>query len=252
MGRDEHDEFGSTERDVVLPRAEPGQCGELGEWGEALGPFWIDTTAPNNPTSVTSPSHTPSVASCDNTIDVTWSGGSDGNSGISGYSWLWDTFPATVPDTTLEGPGKNTTSLPLADGSSHYFHIRTRDKAGNWASGTVMGPLEIAATAQVGSSTWRIQPQRVGVDEREHGEYILGSSGGGVWRDQRVLVYVDDGAGQRAGRGAVTGTASASIEVGDGCGYFHVRAVDVSDKPGPTAYLGPFCIDTAAPTTRSR
>ena len=36
-----------------------------------LGPFFIDTVVPGNPTSVTSSSHTPSVWSTDNTVDMT-------------------------------------------------------------------------------------------------------------------------------------------------------------------------------------
>ncbi len=44
-----------------------------------LGPFYIDLTAPNNPTSVWSSDHTVGAWSTDATISMGWSGASDGS-----------------------------------------------------------------------------------------------------------------------------------------------------------------------------
>ncbi|MBC7224268.1 MAG: hypothetical protein H5T59_08365, partial [Anaerolineae bacterium] len=108
----------------------------------------VDPTPPTNPTVVTSTSHVVSVWSTDNTVDVTWSGAGDATSGVAGYSYLWDTSPTTLPDAVQDTAGTSTTSPPLADGAGHYFHVRTRDDAGNWAADAVhLGPFWIDTQA---------------------------------------------------------------------------------------------------------
>ena len=117
-----------------------------GNWGNAahLGPFPIDTTAPSNPTTINSPSHSTSVWSSDSTVDVNRSGATDSLSGVYGYSIEWSTSASTVPDTSLDTTGAGNTSGSLSTGSSWYFHIRTRDNAGNWNSGAShKGPFYI-------------------------------------------------------------------------------------------------------------
>lgn len=116
--------------------------GNLNSTAMHLGPFWIDITEPDNPTSLTSTSHTLSEWSNDSTVDIGWSGASDGQSGIAGYSYVWDTSPSTIPDTTSEGTGTCMTSPSLSSGNSHYFHLRTVDAVGNWNSTAIhLGPF---------------------------------------------------------------------------------------------------------------
>ena len=105
----------------------------------------VDGTAPSNPSSLSSSSHTVGAWSNDNTINVSWSGASDGTgSGVYGYSYSWTTSSGTIPDTVAETTGSSTTSPVLGDSSGWYFHIRTRDNVGNWASGAVhLGPFRI-------------------------------------------------------------------------------------------------------------
>jgi hypothetical protein len=108
--------------------------------------FFIDTIPPLDPTDLTSTSHTVSVWSNDNTIDLAWTAGTDGTgSGVDGYSYLWDTTSDTVPDATkdMEEDMVSLTSPALADGNTHYFHIRTVDNAGNWTSTEHLGPYFI-------------------------------------------------------------------------------------------------------------
>jgi hypothetical protein len=103
-----------------------------------------DTTAPNNP-SVSSPSHLVGVASTDRTVDITWSGASDpGGSGVDGFSYEWSTSAITEPDTVKEAEesASSTTSPSLVNGT-HWFHLRTRDNAGNWSAATHIGPFVI-------------------------------------------------------------------------------------------------------------
>ena len=112
-----------------------------------LGPFFIDSTLPGNPLAILSTSHLPAPAlNTDRTIDMSWSAASDNLSGVDGYSFYFDSLaPATcdhvkdAEETTLA-----TTSASLADGS-WYFHLCTRDNAGNWSASATAGPYIIEA-----------------------------------------------------------------------------------------------------------
>ena len=128
-----------------------------GNWSTTakhLGPFWLDTTPPNNPTSF-SGSHTLSVWSNDPTIFISWSGATDGSgSGVFGYSYVWDTSPGTLPDAAYDTTGNSATSPALSSGSNKYFHIRTRDVAGNWsAAAQHRGPYYIDTTPPSSSAS---------------------------------------------------------------------------------------------------
>ena len=120
------------------------------EHEEGLGWWGYDVTTPSNPTSVWSTSHTRWSWSNDNTIEVCWSGASDsGGSGVDGYSYEWSTSSTTIPDTSkdVEESTNCVTSSSLSDGNNWYFHIRTRDNAGNWNSGAAhYGPFYIDTT----------------------------------------------------------------------------------------------------------
>jgi subtilisin family serine protease len=104
-----------------------------------------DGTAPADP-AIASTSHITGVRSTDTTVDVTWSGAFDFGSGIDGFSVAWDHAATTLPDATkdLEETVTRLTSAPLAAGT-YWFHLRTRDNAGNWSLGTHAGPFVIAA-----------------------------------------------------------------------------------------------------------
>lgn len=52
-------------------------------------------------------------------------------SGVVGYSYVLDTFPDTVPDTTSEGTATTKSYSALTDGR-HWFHVRARNSAGAW------------------------------------------------------------------------------------------------------------------------
>jgi hypothetical protein len=79
---------------------------------------------------------------------MTWSGAFDYGSGIDGFSFLWDHAAATIPDTIKDAEESTgqATSPPLAPGT-YWFHLRTRDNAGNWTQGTHVGPYVIAPAA---------------------------------------------------------------------------------------------------------
>jgi bacillolysin len=108
--------------------------------------FVIDAGLPTDPT-VSSPSHTIGRRSRNRAVAVSWGGAADTQSGIDGFSYLWDTNPTAVPDMTKDSEenANGATSPPLADGT-HYFHLRTRDNAGNWTATVHLGPFSIDAT----------------------------------------------------------------------------------------------------------
>jgi hypothetical protein len=112
------------------------------------GNFHAETIPPTNPTDLDSPSHDPGVWSTSNQVQITWSGAKDRESGIVGYSIVWDRSPTTLPDTTtdLEAAVQSVTSPPLSDGKNNYFHLRTGDWAGNWTADALhIGPFWIDA-----------------------------------------------------------------------------------------------------------
>jgi hypothetical protein len=140
-----------------------------GNWSATaahLGPFKIDTVPPTNPTSVSSTDHTLGVWSGDPTISMIWSGATDSASGVSGYSYVFDTSASTLPDTAVETGGNTGTSALLPTGNNKYFHIRTVDAAGNWSPtpahvGTywidVTPPSSFASSpASVGSTSFTV------------------------------------------------------------------------------------------------
>jgi subtilisin family serine protease len=106
-----------------------------------------DTTAPTDP-AVASTSHVVGRPSIDATVDMAWSGAFDYGSGVDGFSFQWDHAAATVPDAVKDAEESvgSATSPPLAPGT-YWFHLRTRDNAGNWTAGTHVGPFVIATAA---------------------------------------------------------------------------------------------------------
>ncbi|MEI6796270.1 MAG: hypothetical protein WCK39_05340, partial [Methanomassiliicoccales archaeon] len=138
--------------------------------------FYMDSTPPANPTSITS-DHAVSEWSKVSDIIMQWSGATDVGSGVNGYSVLFDNAPNTLPDTRSDTVASSY-STHLADGT-WYFHIRTVDNVGNWAptltaratgdlwSGTMfLGPVTISISAEDANS---------GVDRIEYRE------GAGIW-----------------------------------------------------------------------
>jgi hypothetical protein len=105
-----------------------------------------DTVPPSDP-AVVSTSHALGVPSSNQAIVVTWSGASDFGSGVDGFSYQWDSNPTGMPDAIKDAEEDATTitSQPLPRGASYYFHLRTRDNAGNWSPGVHVGPYILSA-----------------------------------------------------------------------------------------------------------
>jgi subtilisin family serine protease len=108
-----------------------------------------DATPPRNP-DLSSPSHPTGVPTNNSWIDVRWSGATDTQSGVDGFSYVLDNAPATVPDAVKDAE-ENTDGTAFADraNGTYFFHLRTRDNAGNWTSAVHLGPLVVAVRREV-------------------------------------------------------------------------------------------------------
>ncbi len=82
--------------------------------------------SPVNPQS----SHTEECSN-DMTVEISWYP-PEGDV-IGGYSVLWDTQPATLPDPVITTAEPRTVSPFLSAGTAHYVHIRASDTAGVWS-----------------------------------------------------------------------------------------------------------------------
>ena len=121
---------------------------DMGGYG---GPIELIDTIPPGQVTIISSSPAPQIWSNDNTVKVTWTPATDeGISGLNGYSFVWDTNPATDPDMIkdIRGAITSVTSEPLPDGNEHYFHIRAVDRVNNWGETVHCGPFFIDSTIQ--------------------------------------------------------------------------------------------------------
>ncbi|MFQ6042255.1 MAG: Ig-like domain repeat protein, partial [Candidatus Poribacteria bacterium] len=124
-----------------------------GNWNNEarhLGPFGIDTQPPSSPRDLTSISHQVAVWSNQNEIVLSWQSAEDEVSGIAGYLALWDASDETAPtisDAQISLISGETHSFTLPDGNSHYFHLRSMDRAGQLSAETShLGPFYIDTT----------------------------------------------------------------------------------------------------------
>jgi hypothetical protein len=221
------------------------------------GPIQIDATPPFNPSGL-SADRLPGVWSNDRTVDVQWAGANGAVSGLDGYSFLWDSYPDTIPDETKECEETVTgaTSAALADGKDWYFHLRTRDNAGNWNSSAVhLGPFLIDGSAPAnpisvtsGSHAVRRWSNDTTLDVAwsvaDGGGGISGYDGFSIMWDISATTIPDATVDYDAN---ATSAASPPMPDSDSI-YFHIRARDrAGNWAADGAHLGPFWIDSSPP-----
>lgn len=206
-----------------------------------------DTTPPTNPTSVTSPSHLVGPWTTDAAVEVRWAGAAD-DAEVAGYSVEWSNEPETIPDGDIDLAA--TTLTEELDDGEWWFHVRAVDSGGNPAVGAAhLGPFAIDTTP----------PEDPFVDSESH----LANEPS---RDNTVDVFWedawDDGSGvagysvewtRNAGTlpdADIDTTAEelTSAPLADGSWWFHLRTIDEVGNSTGTTHLGPFIVDTTAPT----
>lgn len=93
-----------------------------------------DGTAPANPTAV-SPGCTATSNVWQNIcsdVSLTWSGASDGSSGVAGYYYYWGTSSNADPITWTTSAAYNPPAI--ASGTTYFLRVKTQDNAGNTSS----------------------------------------------------------------------------------------------------------------------
>ncbi len=212
----------------------------------------VDSTPPQNPSQVSSSSHTISRWSSDRTIDMQWSGASDATSGLFGYSYVWDTSASTLPPEISNTTGNQATSQPLADGNSYWFHIRTRDQARNWSPDAVhRGPYYIDATPPTNPTSLSSPSHQVGTWSKDNTIEVTWNAGadalsgvGGysiVWNNQSDTL--PDTVTETLALSNVSPAMPDSAEI-----WFHLRTADrAGNWTSGALHLGPFRVDATPP-----
>ena len=218
-----------------------------------VGPFRIDTQAP--PMEGATTDRLVNDWSNDNSITMNWSHidphlASQENR----FSYAWSTVSNTLPSSTanLTATTVNISlTTTLADGNSHYFHLRTGDEAGNWSASTFhLGPFRIDTvppTIPVLVSTSPITGEwtddntvRVSWQQSSDGSGF-GIEGYSIEWDRSPSTIPDTHV-EVGGAGPVITTTSQELPTAFNH-YFHVRACDFANNCGPTLHVGPFLID---------
>jgi immune inhibitor A len=230
--------------------------GNVNGSNRATATLQFDNAAPANPNSLTSPTHAVSAWSNLSVIQAQWAGASDQDSGVDGYSFLWDGNANTVPDAVMDcmAAVSANTSLPLADGT-YYFHIRTVDKVGNWAAGAAhLGPFFIDLTPAGGVSGVSSMSHILGQWSNNSDVTVQwwGASDGGSGVGGYSFVWDTNAGTVPDNITDLTGGTSVTVSFpsADGQGYyFHIRVRDDVGNWNSTAFhLGPFDIDTVPPS----
>jgi hypothetical protein len=109
-----------------------------------IGGNKVDKQMPTNPTTIRSTDHRIGIWKRDRTIAMLFTAGSDGGSGVDGFSFRFTKDPGTMPDGTKdrEQGARGVTSGLLGNGR-WYFHLTTRDNVSNWSDAAHRGPYLI-------------------------------------------------------------------------------------------------------------
>jgi len=121
-------------------------AGNLDDTADHFGPLKIDAIDPPQAT-LSSSTHTENEWSGDDDVTVTWTDGTDNESGLAGYYLKLDHSATTVPTTSDDwvAAGVETKSYSdLANAGDWYIHIVSKDNAGNLDdTADHFGPIKI-------------------------------------------------------------------------------------------------------------
>lgn len=110
----------------------------------AFQTFVVDGTAPAGPTHLSSSTHPVGVATCSNQLGLSWTPATDALAGLEGYLGLLDAIPNSVPLLgALNVSASSTTAGITVNPGTWYFHLRARDKSGNWGVTQHYGPIVV-------------------------------------------------------------------------------------------------------------
>jgi murein DD-endopeptidase MepM/ murein hydrolase activator NlpD len=155
---------------------------------KSASPFYIDTVAPTNPTSITIGCSVQSDVwqnTC-NDLYFTLFGASDATSGLVSYEYSWTGESGVVTPDSYYDP------LPVSDGA-YIFRVRVKDVAGIRSNWKTMFTLKYDATAPIGSiaikDSWEVTNQALvnldtpATDNASGVSLMRLRDSGGAWTD---------------------------------------------------------------------
>ncbi len=213
--------------------------------------FTIDASAPINPT-VSSTSHVADTWSRDRDVSIAVSGDAwDAWTEVDGFEIAWTQSAAwTGSGVANRVPSWGGDIFTATTDGDWWFHLSTGDMASNWSDPVHLGPFRIDATApadpllssashavNVWSNEVAVEVE-VGVDDAGSGVdgFEIGWDQSAEWTPNETKDEEETWPG---------GWLAAAS---DGDWYVHIAAVDNAGNWTNGNHLGPFRIDTEAPT----
>jgi hypothetical protein len=233
--------------------------GELGNWSAVRyvkinAP--VDTTAPSNPSGITSTTHILNEFSDQPVVTMIWNNDASdgGGSGVVGYSTSWDHLADGSADSVIDiAQGLTSTNSPELQDGTWYFHMRTCDDAGNCSSNMTSGPYKVDHYAPTNPLTI-VSPthtantaSNVTVVSINWSADASDGDGSGIAGFSIVWDHIASTIPDTTVDLLPVITNSTSESLADGTWYFHLRSCDVMAHCSEPAHFGPIIIDTISP-----
>lgn len=204
----------------------------------------IDRFVPSVP-EISSTTHTESVWSSGNSVKVSWTEPMD-TSGISGYSYIFDQNPETVPDETINATEAAMNYTDVNDADGWYFHVRAKDRSDWWGDTGHFGPIRIDTTSpETDVSSLTHEEEMWSNDASPIFSWTKPEDASGISGYSFVLDGEPDTIPDEMLEGVLLSVDYA--DVADGEWYFHMRARDNTGNWGETDHYGRAMIDTKKP-----
>ncbi|MCB9883178.1 MAG: S8 family serine peptidase [Planctomycetes bacterium] len=230
-----------------------------GNWSSTTSNGWygVDRVLPSLATNLRSTSHTVGAWSTDPTVDFAWSTATDDRSGVDGYGESWGTsspvYVANVKD--MEQTVTTRTMTWSSSAAGWFYALNTVDNAGNWTTGTTevgpyfidtvlpSGPTGLTSTTHTPGSTWSSNATVIlaWTPATDVHSGLLGYDTLWDHAPSTVLTGALDTGPGATGRTTTLGSSSSPW-------YFHIAPRDVAGNFGVTQHIGPFLIDSTAPS----
>ena len=217
------------------------------------GPFWIDTTPPDEVTNLHSPSHGALRWTNQPDVEMAWSAPAGG---ADAYAYAWDYDPSSKPTMAMTTTATSVNLTLPTDHTAWYFHVAALDTAGNMSTPVHFGPLGLDRSAPLPP---RIQDPRPGFTSGEAltvswyppeigtrpGSPIAGYSyeWSDDWEPWPWEPWPPDNQID-----TLSTEASANFTTHGQAIYFGVKAIDQAGNGGITAQAGPYTVDRQAPS----
>jgi hypothetical protein len=180
-------------------------------------------------------------------ITISWAAANDSDSGVAGYSYQWDAITNSSPDLTVDTTQLQSISPALSSGNTHYFHIRTIDKAGNASQVVHSGPFyididspDLPQSPFSASHNLNVCSTQSTIDIQWSASNDTHSGIAGY-----AILWDTHSGTIPSGQITTTDTQTKSPQLNNSTShYIHIRAVDRAGNWTSSAlHYGPFCIE---------